>query len=176
VISFGPTETESAFQADPTRATGVKRSPSHRNHRCGRSHSSHTKNHKRSHRLSLPMGLLSKAHTHVALLDHPAHKTIVLALITHLGVADCAVLFIHLIQHMNRPQLTLSTIAIAVCLIATQPQLPSSRAGHRPMARTSSPYAAKSILATTRSSSRLRGGVCRQMSSSIPEEETSGQP
>jgi translation initiation factor 2 gamma subunit (eIF-2gamma) len=62
------------------------------------------------------MGLLSKAHTHVALLDHPSHKPIILALITHLGLADCAVLFIHLIQHMNRPQPKLGTIAIAVCL------------------------------------------------------------
>src|SRR5262245_32139809 len=60
-----------------------------------------------------PMG------AHVALLDHPSPKPIVLALITHLGVADCAVLFTHLIQHMSRPQPKLRTIAIAVCLVAT---------------------------------------------------------
>src|SRR5262249_1907973 len=58
------------------------------------------------------------------------HKADVSALITHLGVADCAVLFTHLIQPMTRPRPNLARIAIPVCLIAT----PAAAAEFKPQA------------------------------------------
>ena len=88
---------------------------------------------------TVPMGLLSKAHTHVALLDHPSHKPIIFGVNSPFGGCGLRGL-IHPLDpaHEPTPGPNLALLRSPFASSQHQPQLPSSCAGHRPMARTSS--------------------------------------